>query len=298
MNTDYEGANTSPHAESAEISYIGQEDCVAFRTINHLQALIRQRAELLLQTENHQFLGVSGIGPEDFSKLSQSRDRGTIPFGCKFDYDGAHLSLVVKMPGPRHEIPIGELVETLSFEMRLLGIGRLDYAFARATGFRGPTSTRSKEADEAFLPFGRVAPTKFPSFVIEVGVSEGITALRRDADYWIPNSSNACNLVLLMSLNRRAQILTFELYQPTLVPGTVTRANPNPPQVLRAGPVHPPIVLRANGVTSGPADLRLPLAALFDTNPVPGTPAFLNQDIVVGAADLQIIYQKTFAYSV
>ena len=298
MNTDREGANTPPHAESAESSYIGQEDFVVFRTIKHLQALICQRAELLLQTEKNQFLGVSCIGPEDFSKLEQSRDRGTIPSGCKFDYDGEHLRLIVKMPGPRHEIPVSELVVTLAFQMQSLGIGRQNYVFARATRFRGPTSTRSKEADEAFVPFGRVAPTNFPSFVIEVGVSEGIAVLRRDADYWITNSGNACNLVLLISLSRRAQIITFELYQPTMVPGTVTRANPNPPQVLRAGLVHPPIVLRANGVTSGPADLRLPLAALFDTNPVPGTPAFLNQDIVVGAADLQIIYDNTFTYSI
>lgn len=86
------------------------------------------------------------------------------------------------------------------------------------------------------------------------------------------------------------------LHRPTLVPGQVTSANPNPQQVLRAGLVHPPIVLLANGVTSGPADLRLPLAALFDNNPVPSTPAFLSQDVVVKAADLQIVYQRTFDY--
>ena len=109
--------------------------------------------------------------------------------------------------------------------------------------------------------------------------------------------TNSSNLVLLISVSRQTQTLTLELHRPTLVLGRITRANPNPPQVLRAGSVHPPIVLRANGITSGPADLRLPSAAFFDNNPVPATPALLNQDIVVDTADLQIIYQRTFAYS-
>ena len=196
------------------------------------------------------------------------------------------------MPGPRSAISVWALSEAVSHKMRLLGIQPRDYIFAEATRSFGPTSSRSKEADLAFLPSGRVASTNFPSFVIEVGVSEEIAALRRSAHYWIVNSSNACKLVLLMSVRLRKKALTIELNLPVFVPGRVTGANPNSSQVLRAGLVHPSIVLRVNGVTSGPADLRLPLAALFDSNPVPTTPALLSQDVVVKAADLQIVHEK------
>ena len=95
-------------------------------SMKHLQVLIRQRAERFLQTEHHQFPRVSGISLEDFSKLSRSRERGTIPSGCKFDYNGAYLGFFVKMPGPRHEVPVCSLVQILTREMDMLGIRWLD----------------------------------------------------------------------------------------------------------------------------------------------------------------------------
>ncbi|KAJ5687004.1 hypothetical protein N7536_009623 [Penicillium majusculum] len=69
-----------------------------------------------------------------------------------------------------------------------------------------------KEADASF---GLAQPTpgrstKWPTVVIEVGVSESYRKLRKDAEWWLTNSRGDVKLVIIVSISRKTPNVTFE----------------------------------------------------------------------------------------
>jgi hypothetical protein len=62
---------------------------------------------------------------------------------------------------------------------------------------------------------------EWPSFVIEVGVSESLAMLRRDAAFWITNSDGKTRIVILLSIDRRDRQILVERWK------EVPRTRPN-----------------------------------------------------------------------
>lgn len=71
-----------------------------------------------------------------------------------------------------------------------------------------------KEADASFglaqpIP-GRCRSTKWPTVVIEVGVSKSYRKLRVDAEWWLTSSKGDVKLGIIVSISRKSPNITFE----------------------------------------------------------------------------------------
>jgi hypothetical protein len=89
------------------------------------------------------------------------------------------------------------------------------------SGRFGCRGGRSKEADIGYKPRARDMEDDWPSFVVEVGVSESLAMLRRDAAFWITNSDGRTRIVLVLSVNWRDQRILVERWE------EVPRTRPN-----------------------------------------------------------------------
>ena len=199
--------------------------------------------------------------------ITKYRDTGKLSRGLKFSFQPESELLIIKMPSGAHEIPHLILVEDFLIAFRALGISRSGYSWIGGSRYqgRGPASPRSKEGDQAFLPAGRTYLANFPSVVVEVGVSESMPMLRRDAAFWLTHSANECRLVVIISVNRSSRYMVYELWSLGSVPGLITRANPNPAPHIE--PIRPQqTVIQSGGATIGPPDLQFTLTVLFDNN--------------------------------
>jgi hypothetical protein len=100
-------------------------------------------------------------------------------------YDGIEQILIVKlMVGVMHEGVAHQFARMFDMKLVLLGVHASLFATGSAR-FRRPGG-RSKEPDIGYIPLSRQVEDDWPSFVIEVGVSESLAMLRRDAAFWTP----------------------------------------------------------------------------------------------------------------
>ena len=205
-----------------------------------------------------QFVVFRGVTAEIFERIEWLRDR--VFKGVRLGHNLADNTLVVKMHSALHELSFKTITSGLDSMLWPMGLRR-SYRWLGATRFLSTTSRRSKEGDQVLMPVGRIAVNNFPSFVIEVGVSEGLNGLRADAEFWLLHTTNDCRLVLVVAMNRTSRWMAFELYQRGTIPGRVTRNKPNPPPVPIATLRQPQIVLQHSGGVIGPPDLNIPLGS-------------------------------------
>jgi hypothetical protein len=71
-------------------------------------------------------------------------------------------------------------------ELPPAGVSPFDFAHIGARRFVNPTGSR-KEPDASWRPMTR-GPNGWPGLVLEVGFSEGLNELRRDAKWWLESS--------------------------------------------------------------------------------------------------------------
>ncbi|PUU73772.1 hypothetical protein B9Z19DRAFT_1068723 [Tuber borchii] len=73
---------------------------------------------------------------------------------------------------------------------------------------------RSKQADEGIAPAGtRDAETAWPTLVIEVGDSQSLAGLHRDAEWWLVHSKGLTRMVILIKLTKPPSPLNLHLEQ-------------------------------------------------------------------------------------
>ncbi|CAK9875459.1 unnamed protein product [Sphagnum jensenii] len=118
----------------------------------------------------------------------------------------------------------------------------------------------------------------WPSLVVEVGVSESLAMLCRDAAFWITNSDGRTRIVLVLSVNQRDRKILVERWEE--VPGT--RPNQSTANYSRIPRNMQSLTLNAGVDYAGPP-LQIPAEKLFDSPPqnIPGgeflfTPNNLN----------------------
>jgi hypothetical protein len=110
---------------------------------------------------------------------------------------------------------------SLMFDMKLVLLGVRTSIVATGSGRFGRPAGKSKEAGIGYKPCSRDMEDEWPSFVIEVGVSESLAMLRRDAAFWITNSDGKTRIVILLSIDRRDRHILVERWK------DVPRTRPN-----------------------------------------------------------------------
>ncbi len=253
-----------------DISTAPFTNLVAFKRI-----CFARSKRLVEGTQIPQYLAFTSVSQESFDEIDRIRDerRGRLP-RMTILYDGREEILIVKLiVGVMHESVAHEFGFMFYAKLVLLGIDELVAPTGSATfGRRGG---RSKEANISYKPRSRRMADEWPSFVIEVGVSESLAMLRGDAAFWITNTDQRTRIVIVLSINRRDQQILVERWEevPRRRPNQSTANYSRIPGLMQS------LTLNADVEYDGPS-LEIPAAKLFDSLPgtIPGGEFLLTPD--------------------
>jgi hypothetical protein len=246
---------------------------VAFKRI----CLARSK-RLVEGTQTPQYLAFTSVSEESLDEIDRIREerRGRLP-RMTILYDGREEILIVKlMVGVMHEGVAHEFASMFDLKLGVLGV-RASLVATGSTTF-GRRGGRSKEADVGYKPISREMQHEWPSFAIEVGESESLAVLRRDAAFWITNSDQRTRIVIVLSINRRDRQILVERWEevPRRRPNQSTANYSRIPGLMQS------LTLNADVEYDGPS-LEIPAEKLFDGLPqnIPGgeflfTPDNLN----------------------
>ncbi|KGO49249.1 hypothetical protein PEX2_031590 [Penicillium expansum] len=124
-----------------------------------------------------------------------------------FSYDTR--SMIIKLVTGAHDAASRGLLCEVRDVVHDMGLHRSIHPVG-SKRVRGVSS--SKEADESWVPTQHVPgrDAKWPTVVVEVGVSESYRKLKADAEWWLTNSKGDVNLVIIVSINRTTPNIKFE----------------------------------------------------------------------------------------
>ncbi|KAJ5200935.1 hypothetical protein N7449_005738 [Penicillium cf. viridicatum] len=137
------------------------------------------------------------VAERDFSKSTRSM------------YNHETRSLILKIVDGSHEVAKATLNTALDLTLHEMGLlSSIDpTGSARVRG-----GSCSKEPDGSWVPWPHLLgrDKKWPTVVIEIGVSKPFQKLRADAAWWLANSMGQVNLVLIVSINQTFPEITFQ----------------------------------------------------------------------------------------
>jgi hypothetical protein len=239
-------------------TYTGFEELKNFLEENY--------AALVNGNGTKQYLAIEQFAEDDLLELERKGLRRELPpFKLTLDVDAEEM--IVKLSGKPHERVASAFAEKFAVERTRLGI--LDEFLPMGTGRNQLADGVGKEPDASYKPqTRRNMEDDYPSFVVEVGVSESLAQLRIDTERWLTKTGGETRIVLLMFLNVGARTLEFERWQHSVFP---------PQRITRSGPAWAPHRAQTltyddntGQITGDP--LILPINLLLDTVPphVPG----------------------------
>lgn len=159
-----------------------------------------------------QYLLIRGISPRLFSDLTNDPDQIK---GVRATINHANKEILCKMTNSRHERVVRAFDEWIKEHLRLMGLSFLNNDFWLGGSGRSIGRICDKEPDTSFHPGAPPpldAPTPWPSLVLEVGISESLAQLRRDAQWWYSNSGCQTKIVVLISSNKNSYDATIEIW--------------------------------------------------------------------------------------
>ncbi len=230
---------------------------VAFKRI----CLARSK-RLVEGTQTPQYLAFMSVSQESLDKIDRTREerRGWLP-RMTILYDGREEILIVKlMVGVMHEGVAHQFARMFHIKLFLLGVD--ESLLPTGSSRFGRRGGRSKEADIGYKPRSRDMEDDWPSFVIEVGVSESLAMLRRDPAFWITNSDGRTRIVIVLSFNQRDHQILVERWEevPKRRPNRSTANYSCIPGLMQS------LTLNADVEYDGPS-LEIPAEKLFDRLP-------------------------------
>ena len=185
------------------------------------------------------------------------------------------------MPGLHHEMASMDFVDMFKDKMTSLGVNRTSLMNIGAARFGAPGG-RSKEPDAALRPSTRVLAADWPSVAIEVGVSESLSQLRTDAQFWLTQSGGQTRIVILLAIKKATRVMTIERWEHTPRTRLTRRSSPSyNPTKMQA------LTLQANGQLRG-GPLLIPASKAYDTPP----PELGPNDFTFTAQDLAVFIQR------
>ncbi|KAJ5508030.1 hypothetical protein N7527_010173 [Penicillium freii] len=263
--------------------------------------LLRTCAKTLLdslQSESeNQWLVIVGLSQTAIRKLDE--DHSFLEgINYRFSWEGSS-GLLKMIPSFEHDSITDTFTRVMDLSLIRMGIIYPESRTWVGTTTYKPTTNKGKQADQGFLPPSRCPPTSglppgWPTLAIETGLSESLSQLRKDALWWLSNSSGEVRIVLLISISKRKDKVFVEKWQlaPPISPRPLTRTHIQ--TLCQQSPNIPPLVpqqaisqqaycaheveVTANGVTGAP--LTLPFVAVYDRAPTTG-----KGDIVLTAQD-------------
>ncbi|KAK9373655.1 uncharacterized protein V1513DRAFT_459497 [Lipomyces chichibuensis] len=202
-----------------------------FTNFDSLKDFLEERAAALINDNGPQYLAILNFTEDDLLKLESSA--AIWMFGEIFLEERVRLGLTRATLHPT-------------------GAGRYHFS-----------NELSKEQDASYIPATRQGRNDFPSFIVEVGVSQSLLQLRRDARLWLEKTNGGTKVVLLIFLNIAASTLTIERWQHATSP---------PPRETRSGRQFAAekvqLVTYHNNTQQVTGDpLILPINLLFDVVP-------------------------------
>jgi hypothetical protein len=164
-------------------------------------------------TQTPQYLAFTSVSQESLDEIYKIREerQGRLP-RMTILYDGREEILIIKLPAG--VLYCGVVHEFASmFHEKFFRLGVRASLVATGCGRFGRRGGRSKEADIGYKPISRHMVDEWPSFVIEVGVSESLAMLRNDAVFWITKSDGRTRIVIILKVHERQQQILVERWE-------------------------------------------------------------------------------------
>ena len=167
----------------------------------------------------------------------------------KMMYNYETRSLILKLADGAHEALKANIRTALTLALYNTG---LNWLIIPTGSKRVRGGSCFKEPDESWVPRSHLPgrDMKWPTVVMEVGVSESIEKLKSDAVWWLANSVGQVKLVVIVSINQTSPEITFQtivLDTATAIPTvrqsvTTSRVPKQPDAPITTSPAEPLII--------------------------------------------------------
>jgi hypothetical protein len=274
-----------------------------FSQLKRLQADVEGIFQLLQKSQaGNQWLVVLGLSPSTIRKLDEDHNSlGGLEY--RFQWEGS-TGLIKVVPSHKHDMTTDQTTRSIDDRLAAMGIRSVNRKWAATSTYK-PTPAKGKQGDQGFIPPSRQPSPQqsagWPTFVIETGVAESLSRLRKDAEWWLGSSKGDVRIVLVISIKKTS--VSFEKWQlaPSNAPRPLTRAyisslrlqSPHlPPLVQQLPTIQQPYSAHEVEVTSTSvygAPIILPFAALYDRQPGPW-----EGDVVLDSQDFRDITSILF----
>ena len=226
------------------------------------------------------YLAFLEVGAEDLEAIDKLQETRRMPRMRILHYEDLNLLIVKFMPGVGHEVVVGDFLRMFMSKLpqQLINDRALEYLGAgRFTG-----NGHRKEGDCAWRPRTR-SVDDWPSVVLEVGVSEGISALRTDAHFWISQSGGRTRVAILVAISKASKTVKVERW------GHVASTRPQRPVGIGHMQHHRPRMIEEleydanHRVIRGNPPFTIPANLVFDVLPngvVPDDFQFSHGDLM------------------
>ena len=182
-----------------------------FVGIENMRRIVKSQSDKLQKGDSEQqYLVFTRVSVDDLAEIDRARNK--IGKGIRITHYTDTNLLIVKLPTAEHESAHGNLATGMIEKVVLMGIPARELQFVGATRFRVRGS--SKEGDSAYRPRSfRPNKADWPTIVFESGLSEPLSQLRLDAEWWLTKSRGAVKIVIIISINRATQALQVEKWE-------------------------------------------------------------------------------------
>ncbi|CAI7564931.1 unnamed protein product [Penicillium glandicola] len=198
LHSDMSDDSDSPDIECFEALPVDTFQAIG-SSISAIRRLIKQQQKLPINVIK--YLCFTNVQPSVAEHFSSASNRQMFHHGTRY--------MIIKLVTGAHDAASRGLCGEVRDVIRDMGLDDSIYAVGSKT-VRGRYC--SKQADESWVletPIpGRDA--KWPTVVVEVGVSESYRKLKADALWWLANSKGHVKLVIIVSINRTTPEIKFE----------------------------------------------------------------------------------------
>jgi hypothetical protein len=204
----------------------GQADAPIYRftEIPDLRKRVHSQSDALVAGRiTQQYLVFRGVTKDNLTQIDHQRT--SIGKHTRITYYADTDRLVIKlMPSGEHEAAHISLAYEVNDKLRGMGLPKQSLYGLGSKRFVGRNS--SKEGDSTYKPLCRTRKDDWPTIIFEAGLSESLTRLRLDAQWWLTNSGGEVKIAIVIAIVPAQKSLRIEQWclSPPLRPGPVTRA--------------------------------------------------------------------------
>ncbi|KAL1867594.1 hypothetical protein Plec18167_008594 [Paecilomyces lecythidis] len=297
MHSDYHTEGPMPNALDSTASLMHhyrippmyQHQYVGFESFRRFLILLSSQQNQ--QNDPILYAAVFQFNSYKLAEIEERALRRELPRFTALVDDLYNVMIVKLMPGMMHNRLSRTFVRYFDSQIMAHGVDRL--LLPGGSGRIPLQNNLNKEPDEQFKPSSRGNWDDYPTFVVEIGVSETLPQLRQNARLWLTNTDGRTRIVLLIYVHHSRSIIRFERWQNE--PKNFTRSSslmssgsapvPGEPANMQVVEYHH----RGEMLTGEP--LVIPVHLLFDVVPANLPPSGIS----IGSRDLLQLGAQVFA---